>query len=99
MPIVRRVAGTIGKYQGCLPASAGAPRTLGVVCRVRWHVTHVNDTEVTNIDPKLHCRRAEERANLSSTELFFALDTILSPKLTRMVRTPKSLHLGEITLI
>src|SRR5262245_45960234 len=79
-----------GKYEGRLPAPAGAAAALRVVGGGWRHIAHVHDREVLDIDAELHGRRAEQDGKIAGIEASFARLTPIGGDLTGMLRGHES---------
>ena len=75
--VVRIARGAVSQHQGGLTAPAGPAAPLGIVCRRRRHVPHVDHVELTDVDAELHRGRAIQDGELAGAEILLALLPLL----------------------
>ena len=58
--VVRALRRAIGHDERGLPRAAGSAAALGIVCRRRRHVAHIDGVQGGDVDAELHRRRTEK---------------------------------------
>ena len=76
---------TVRKYQGGLPASSCPTTTLCIVRRVRRDISHMNDIEVSYINPQLHSWWTKQGAIFTWSEICLSINSHLITELTCML--------------
>ena len=71
--VVRATRGTVRENERWLPTASCSTTALGIIGRRRWHVAHVDDVELGDINAKLHSGRAVENRQFTLPKIVFAL--------------------------